>query len=175
MNLKAKRIYYIRRYKIEMLYNIIPHIKTLDSQAITMVTITRTQIFQGNNYNYVVTEYSTGTHDFKIVFTDGEAIGYTVLLEDWEKLTLSNARTKALWRTRMEDIVMTHVHFNGTGPGDEVTAERIQRHLEATQSAAWGALNVPVYATQIQKREMYKMTKMLMIQLVMMLRDFHNE
>jgi hypothetical protein len=140
-----------------------------------MVSITRTQIFQGANYNYVVTEYSTGTHDFKIVFTDGEAMGYTVLLEDWEKLTVSNARTKALWRTRMEDIVMTHVHFNGAGPGEEVTAERIQTHLEATQTAAWGALNVPRGIPDRDKRDMYRCAKLLLIQLLMLLRDFHTE
>lgn len=177
MNLKAKRIYYIRRYKIEMLYNIIPHIKTLDSQEITMAQERNyyERLIAKDDYVFIDTVYDTDTNDYKIKFTEGDSAGYTIKWEDYEKLTLSNGTSKAVWRTTFEDVIRIHAHFNGTGPGDEVTQTIVDGCMDATRSAVWAALNVPVYATQSQKREIYKMTKMLMIRLVMLLRDFHAE
>lgn len=133
------------------------------------------RFIDGDDYTFLDTVFNTGTNDYKIEFKEGEADGYTIEWKDYSQLTLSNGRNRAIWRTTLEDVIRVHVHFNGTGPGDEVTQTIVDGCVDATRDIVWAALNVPVYTTQSQKREIYKMTKMLMIRLVMLLRDFHAE
>lgn len=133
------------------------------------------RFIDADDYVFTDTVHNNGTNDYEVRFTQGEADGYTIKWEDYGKLTLSDGRTRAVWRTTMEDVVRVHVHFEGYGPGDEVTQRTVDECNNAVRGAVWGCLNVPPEVTQARKREMYKMTKMLLIRFVMMLRDFHAE
>lgn len=133
-----------------------------------------TRFIDGDNYVFMDTVHSTGTNDYEIVLP-GDGNVYTIKWDDYATLSVGDTRTRAVWRTRMEDVIRVHVHFNGTGPGDNVTQGQINEVCNAARRAAWGCLNVPPGVTQADKREMYKMTKMLLIRLVMMMRDFHAE
>lgn len=133
------------------------------------------RFIDADDYVFMDTVYNNGTNDYEIKFTQGEADGYTIKWEDYGKLTLSDGRTRAVWRTTMEDVVRVHVHFEGYGPSDDITQGQLNEFMNVTRGAAWGCLNVPPGFTQAQKREMYKLTKMLMIRLVMLLRQLHAE
>lgn len=149
----------------------------LDSQEITMAELRNFYIrfIDGDDYTFLDTVFNTGTNDYKVELKRGDANGYTIEWKDYSQLILSNGRNRAVWRTTMEDVIKVHVHFNGTGPGDEATQTIVDGCVDATGAAVCGALNTPAGIPERYKREMYKMTKMLMIRLVMLLRDFHAE
>lgn len=128
----------------------------------------------GDNYKFMDTVHNTGTNDYEIVLLGADG-SYTIKWDDYATLSVGDGRTRAVWRTRMEDVIRVHVHFNGTGPGDDITQGQLNELMNATRRAAWGCLNVLPEVTQAQKREMYKLTKMLLIRLVMILRDLHAE